>query len=173
MLALGWQARDGGAPVFGFVAIERVIDEYGKNKTLSKQLGDEYDRGIEAIDKEKERIKMAKEELQLLARDSEKYRTLRQQIQIDEFKVDLRQKELVRSLDQKKVEGWKELYHDIREATAQVAAEKGLVAVFTMNSGPLPGETDAEVMAQISIRKVLYSDTKYDVTEDVLGILNR
>jgi Skp family chaperone for outer membrane proteins len=173
VVALGWQPGDGDAFRVGFVAIERVIDEYRKNADLSENLQKEFDRGMAELDKEGERIKMAKEELQLLARDSEKYRTLRQTIQIDEFRLELRQKEMIRSLEEKKMSGWKELYADITETAEGVAKDRGLAAVLIVNRSPLEGASDQEITGQISLRQVLYADARYDVTEDVLKRLNR
>jgi len=175
--ALGWRGQGATNGRFepgpvGFVAIERVFDEYQKNADLSKSLKTEFAEKVQALDKENERIKMKKEELQLLARDSDKYHELQQQIQIDEFRADLRRKEIGRLIDRKKVAGWKELYGDVMTAARQVAARHGLAAVFVVSRSPLKSGTDSEIMSEISVRQILYADESHDVTDEILEVLN-
>jgi Skp family chaperone for outer membrane proteins len=96
-----------------------------------------------------------------------------QEIKMDEFRLDLRQKEVIRILEGKKVEGWKELYSDIIETAEAVAKDRGLIAVFAVNRAPLEGGSDQEITAQISLRQTLYASKSHDVTAEVLARLNR
>jgi Skp family chaperone for outer membrane proteins len=171
LAALGWQ---GGRDFeIGFVQLERVINEYDKNAELSRRLTEELDARRAELEKDKERIEMKKEELQLLARDSQKYRDSLLEIQVEEFRLEARLKDLQRSLDSKKIEGWKELFRDISKAAESIAKQKGLRALLVVNRGELAGTNDQDIMSQISLRQVLYADETLDVTDEVLEMLNR
>jgi Skp family chaperone for outer membrane proteins len=67
----------------------------------------------------------------------------------------------------------KEVYQDVLDAVDKVAKERGYQLVLFKESANLTSRTYDELLEQIARRKVLYSDSSLEITDDVLKRLNR
>ncbi len=63
-------------------------------------------------------------------------------------------------------------YADVTRAIAEVAKKRGLVLVLTREEIEPNTEDSSRMFAQIINRKVVYSDKRLDITEDVMKRLN-
>jgi Skp family chaperone for outer membrane proteins len=66
----------------------------------------------------------------------------------------------------------REMYSDVQKAVAIVAKSRGFKIVLHQRRGRLRGKNTAELLSEISQRKVVYSDESVDITASVLSSLN-
>ncbi len=158
---------------YGFVDLETVLDNYNKNADLTESLNAEFQAAADAVRKEEQAIQLLIEELEMLQPGGAKYAERQREIVLRQRGVEYDRERIRRQIDAKKAAGWKELYGDILEACEKVAGTEGLDAVFAMSRQAPDGRTDEEMMAQITLRQVIYADPSLDVTQKVLGVLNR
>jgi len=65
-----------------------------------------------------------------------------------------------------------EMYNEIQDVIAALAKDRGFHIVLFRDPKNLVSQSTAELLQQINLRKVLYSDNSVDLTEDVLRRLN-
>ena len=69
---------------------------------------------------------------------------------------------------------YKRIYQSIRDAAAEIAKEDGYQLILVDDGvGDLPPVAEAEMVRQISARKVLYADASIDLTEKLLARINQ
>ena len=69
---------------------------------------------------------------------------------------------------------YKRIYQSIRDSAAEIAKEDGYQLILVDDGvGDLPPVAEAEMVRQISARKVLYADAKIDLTETLLARMNQ
>ena len=150
-----------------------MLENYGKNEDLTKRLSAEFQAAADEIQREEESIRLQREELVMLERGGKKYEETYRKVMLREKGVEYDKEMIRRRIDAQKAAGWKELYQDIQSACEKVAKDQGLDAVLVMNRRSPNGRTDEEMMAQITLRQVIYFDPQLDVTDKVLASLNR
>lgn len=67
----------------------------------------------------------------------------------------------------------KEMYSDILKMIGVVAKDRNVDVVLFSQQPDLPSNTHKEFLTQMSQNKVLYNSDRVDITEEVLGQLNR
>lgn len=157
---------------YGFVDLETVLDNYNKNAELTERLNKEFQAAADAVRKEEQAIQLLIEELEMLQPGGAKFAEREREIIVRKRGVEFDRESVRRQIDAKKAAGWRELYGDIVEACEKVAGTEGLDAVFAMSRQAPDGRTDEEMMAQITLRQVIYADSSLDVTAKVLEVLN-
>lgn len=69
---------------------------------------------------------------------------------------------------------YKRIYQSIRDSVSKIAKEDGYQLILVDDGvGDLPPVAEAEMVRQISARKVLYADTVIDLTEKLLARMNQ
>lgn len=66
----------------------------------------------------------------------------------------------------------REMYAEVQKAVGIVARSRGFKIVLHQRRGRLRGKNTAELLGEISQRKVIYSDETIDITDSVLASLN-
>jgi len=161
------------SPSLGYVDMERLVNEFDKNSKLTEQLKTELGAVMQRLEENKKKIQLQKEELALFTKGSAKYEQALHEIRRAEAMFEADQDWEFRQIENRRVLGWKELYGDIKKAVAEVAEAKGLEAVFVMNGSLPDGKNNDEIVAQIMLRQVAYMHPSFDLTVDVLRVLNR
>ncbi len=175
-LALVAALRPTGALVaqgksYGFIDMEYVLNNYAKNAELTETLGAKYQEIVDARRKGENDLQLEREEMATFA--GSKRAEAARLIAMKEFSLKFDYESEMRELEKKKIDGWKTLYVDIQEAAEKVSRDRGLDAVLVMNRSEPDGKSDQDMIAQITLRQVLYFDSSLDVTEAVLRLLNR
>jgi Skp family chaperone for outer membrane proteins len=66
-----------------------------------------------------------------------------------------------------------DLYRKINEAVADYARANGIALVFVSDNPNLEGvRTQEQLQAMVTVRKVLYADTSFDITKPILAKMN-
>ena len=69
---------------------------------------------------------------------------------------------------------YKRIYQSIRDSATEIAKEDGYQLILVDDGvGDLPPVAEAEMVRQISARKVLYADASIDLTEKLLARMNQ
>ena len=152
--------------------VPEIINNYQKAKDFNTKLTKEVGEMKKEDDKLAEAIAKLTKELKVLASGSEQYEqrfTERQRLQIDrDAWVKFKQAQVVR----RRQKLTREMYDEVQEAVGSVAKRRGFKIVLYQQRGKLRATTTTEMLAEISQRKVVYSDETIDITASVLTSLN-
>lgn len=137
---------------FGFVNIAKVFDEYQRTKEnddVLQEAGKKKEREREAL---VQTITKLKDEMSLLAESAKEAK----QEELDKKVRDLQDfdQNAKRELGEKRAKMVRDIFQDIDEALRSYGERKGYDMIFNE-------------------RALLYRQDKYDVTQDILNILNK
>jgi len=152
--------------------VVEILNNCQKAKDLTAELNKERGRIEKEVEKRTEAIKSIDKELELLTVGSTEYEQRfaeRQRLGInreawlkfEQTKAMRRHQKLTR-----------EMYLEVQKAVGAVARGRGFKVVLHQQRGQLRGANAAEMRAEISQRKVVYSDQTVDITAGVLSSLN-
>jgi Skp family chaperone for outer membrane proteins len=172
------QANLAGAPVapaiVATVDLERIfvnLEARGAADAALTKLADELDA---AGQKQRDAIELLRQDLEFFPPASKKYQETSQEIAKLSFKLKAYLDFAVRKLDSAKSKSLRQLYADIKTAIEEEAKDKGYDLVVVDDSiVKLPADaSEQETMRQISGRRLLYSTSQIDITEDVVARMN-
>ncbi len=163
------------AAVVATVNLEKVfqgLDERGAADARLKNLADKLDAEGH---KKREEIEVLNADLELFPPGSEKFQEVAAELAGKGFRLKAFLDFAVRKLDAEKSRTLYDLYEDrIKEVVRQMAEEQGYDLVMVDDSiVALPTEiSEAEIMRQISARRLLYTNSAIDITEDLIARMN-
>ena len=160
-----------GGPVAVCNVVE-ILNNCQKAKDLTAELNKERGRIESEVKKRSDAIDVLGKELKLLTVGSEEYEQRfaeSQRLMINrEAWLKFEQSKAMRT-HQKLT---REMYSDVQKAIGVVAKSRGFKIVFYQQRGKLRATSTADMRAEISQRKVVYSDETIDITTSVLSSLN-
>lgn len=136
----------------GYVDFEKVFNEYNRTKTEDARLKAELEKKEKELEKKSVGISKMRDELELLSEEArkEKQEELREKIkELNQLRKEARQ-DLLEERNKK----WLEIYEEIKEVIAKYGKEKGYTFVF-------------------DDKAIIYKAEGYDLTEEVVKILNK
>ncbi|MDP3731860.1 MAG: OmpH family outer membrane protein [Candidatus Omnitrophota bacterium] len=140
------------AEKFAYVDLSRLFSEYGKTKDFDKTLTDKQNAYRTEIDKKTNEVKQFQDKMNLLS-DKEK------EAKKEEFETKVKglqdfERQKLTDLRKEQDEKMKEIFKDIEDAVKQYAEKEGYTLVF-------------------NDRVFVYQTKNMDITEKVMGILNK
>ena len=175
VIATHLDAQAGAPAAAGPIAVcnvPEIINNYQKAKDFNAALTKEVGQMKKEDDKRVEAIKNLVKELKLLAVGSEEYEqrfSEQQRLKINrDAWVKFKQGQVVR----RRQKLTREMYDEVQKAIGNVAKSRGFKIVLYQQRGKLLATTTTEMLAEISQRKVVYSDESIDITAGVLTSLN-
>lgn len=159
------------API-GVVDMVKVFNECEQWKAINAGLTKKRQSQDQEAEKLKEEIAAKTKQLDAYHPDSPDWVKGTEELIRIQTKAEVWAKmEKMRTENQKK--HWVEKnYADVTKAIAEVAKKRGLVLVLTKEEIETNTEDSSRLFAQIINRKVVYSDKRLEITEDVLKRLN-
>jgi len=168
-------AQSGAPAEAGPVAVCNVVEILNncqKAKDLTASLNKERGRIEKEVEKRTAAIDNLNKELKLLTVGSEEFEQRfaeKQRLMINrEAWLKFEQTKAMRT-HQKLT---REMYVEVQKAVGIVAKSRGFKIVFHQQRGKLRANSTAEMRAEISQRKVVYSDETIDITASVLSSLD-
>jgi len=157
----------------GVCNLVEVFNNYTRAKDASAKFEKQKNEIKAENDKRVKAIEAAELELEGLRPGSKDYRERYNKVQ--RLKIEheawLTYKEMVGRAQHLQVT--KEMYNDILKMIGTVAKARNVDVVLTRQQRDLPSNTHAEFLAQMRQNNVLYNSDRVDITEAVLGQLNR
>jgi Skp family chaperone for outer membrane proteins len=156
----------------GVVRIRSVFKDCKKNSDHQKQLTAEQGRIIAELEKLSKEIEALRADLMTRKAGSSDHSTIMQQMMDKQAQLGAR-KEFYQQQMMLKDQRWTEqLYKEILEVIEQVAKTKELDIVLAKEELDFPTESQTELMLAIRTHKLLYSADGFDITKDVVKLLN-
>jgi len=170
----GWLGPPAHPAIIGSVDLEKVfnqIDRRAEAETELEALAETFKQEREALRQIAEQAKM---DLDMLAPGTEKYEkaedawtqaVLNYRAAVEFSKA---------KLDAKRAEARKIIYQVIVIEAARFAAANGVDYILADDSGiDLVEGTDLQIVQQMSLRRLVYANPSYDVTEDLIAWINQ
>jgi len=149
-----------------------IFNNYQRAKDLTAKLN-ERRRSIQAENEQRgKEIEAIKMELEGLKKGSREYEKRFKEMQRRTFDraAWLKYEESLAIREHHRLT--REMYTQIQETVATVARRQGFHIVLFRDPEKLTSQNTSELLRQINMRKVLYSDDRVDITEETLRTLN-
>ena len=140
------------ADKFAYVDLSRVFSEYGKTKDYDKVFEGKQSAYISERDKKIEDVKQLEDKMNLLSEKQKESKKEEYDKKVQSLKEFIRQKET--DLRKEQDEKMQEILKDIEEAVKSYSEKQGFTLVF-------------------NDRVLVYQDKSLDITDKVIGILNK
>lgn len=137
---------------FGVADFEKVFNEYQKTKTEDAKLKAELDAKKAELDKKREEINKMRDSAELLGEDAKKQKEKEMRDKIKELSDASRAAE--ENLLKARNEKWLEIYKEIKDVVGKYGKDKGYTFIF-------------------DDKAVVYRVDGYDITDDIIKILNK
>lgn len=166
-------------PRIAVVSVKELFDNCNFKTDTEKELAAEGDKRYSDIKKLAADIDADKNAMTKIKEDSPEYMTSLKSVMLKQAQYDAEKEFYQQDLTQKEMRGKERIYRKILEAIAQVAQEKGFNMILNRDdnylsmpdSGP-PAQNPTDLILTTKTHKLLYYDKDYDVTQDVLMVLN-
>jgi Skp family chaperone for outer membrane proteins len=170
----GWVGPPAHPAIIGSVDLEKVfneIDRRAEAETELEVLAEQFQQQREEL---RLRAEQAKMDLDMLVPGTDNY----EQAQDVWTQAVLDYRAAVEfskaKLDAKRAEARKIIYQAIVDEAAKYAAANGVDYILADDSGiDLMEGTDLQVVQQMSLRRLVYANPSYDVTEDLIAWINQ
>lgn len=171
LLAAAATAQTG--PKFGFIDIEKIINEYQKTKTIAEELRKESDQALASLQAQRDRIRSMEGGLDLYEEGTKEWLELAKQVKVKQAELELDMKSIRVLFDRKLADYIRKIYVDILEVVKDFSRTEGYAAIFMYSEREPAGRTEREVINSIVVRPVVYRDPNLDVTQKILARLNK
>jgi len=165
------QARPASGPV-GVCNVAEILNNCRKATDHTADLKKERHAVKEEGDKRTAQIKKLTEELRGIALGSEEYDRRFAEIQRLTFNREAWIKFETDKSMRKHRRLTRQIYSDVQKAIAIVAKRRGFKVVVHQQRGALRATRTSDMLTEISLRTVIYSDQSVDITASVLSALN-
>jgi len=165
--------QDGSAAaVVATIDLERVIESLDSMTSANEELARTAELYQTEIEQRRESLELLQEEIDLLVGTQRDQKLAEAEVLADDLRVYTRFAEL--KLEEQRVVVLRRIYEDVREAAARLSQANGwdlvLVNDALVDLPPVTGQQ--ELMRQISARRVIYGDTRIDVTDALIQKMN-
>jgi Skp family chaperone for outer membrane proteins len=158
-----------------FVDLQSALEGSQKAKDRQEKLRRDLAPQLGEFNRIKADLERRDRELQALDPSTLTYHEARLDLATAAMRFEENQKRFLRDSERKKEEILVEAYREIRAAVAEIAAARGLAAVFSLDEeeAAREGGEAAPSLQLIRRRNVHYFDPSLDVTAEVVRLLNR
>lgn len=166
------QAGGSSAAVVATIDLERLIDNLEAMKAANDELAAAAQSYQSQIQRQREALELLYEETELLVGQQKDAKLAEAELLADELRVST--DFAAGKLEEMRVRSLRRIYEDVRIAAAEVSRANGwdLVLVNDALVEVPPVASQQELMRQISARRVIYGDTRIDVTDVLISALN-
>jgi len=168
------EAQDGGsdAAVVATIDLERLIDNLDAMQAANAELAQAAESYQSQIQRQREELELLYEETELLVGQQKDAKLAEAELLADELRVST--DFASGKLEEMRVRALRGIYEDVRIAAARVSQANGwdLVLVNDALVEVPPVASQQELMRQISARRVIYGDSRIDVTDVLITALN-
>ncbi len=165
--------QDGSAAaVVATIDLERVIDNLDAMAAANAELADAAELYQDRIEEKRETLELLQEEIDLLVGPQRDEKLAEAEVMADDLRVFTTFAE--GKLEEQRVVALRRIYEDVREAAARLSRANGwdLVLVNDALVDVPPVGSQQELMRQISARRVIYGDSRIDVTDALIQTMN-
>jgi Skp family chaperone for outer membrane proteins len=159
-------------PKIGVINLSVAFDKYRLTKDLEAKFDERRRELANEADRRKAEIDVKREALASFKPDTADYKERRDQI----TELEVRFQVWAGTKDQQLKDSHKEwllrIYTDIRAAVQKVAQEQGIDLVLTYEDVTEEAPDSKALRQQLLLEKVIYFDTRLDLTESVLNEVN-
>lgn len=167
-------ARPGALPpaVAATVDLRRVFEESRWRAEAETELQATAQDYQAQVDDRRDRVTVLREDLDLLVPGTEQYKNA--ELKYKEAAVEYRayQEFSVAALESLRAASRKRIIERIEAAAADFARANDIVFIFTDDSADDLAEADAQIIQQLRLRRVLYAEPDFDVTDELLEWIN-
>jgi len=156
----------------GVVRMRTVFQDCKKNIEHQKQLNAEQNRIIAELEKLSKEAEALKADLMTRKPGSSDHSNLMQQVMDKQAQFGARKEFHQQQMAYKDQQWTEQLYKDILEVVKQVAKANGLDIVLAKEEPDFPTTSQTELMLAIRTHKLLYSADGFDITKEVVKLLN-
>ena len=112
-------------------------------------------------------------DLELLVPGTQKYDTAQKQRMQSVLDFSAMGEFIEYRLDASRAEARRELFDKILDEAAEYAKENGIDFIFTDDSKlALESGTDMQIVQQLALRRMIYANPAYDITDELIGWIN-
>ncbi len=168
-----WTAGLLEAPVIGTVDLERVFNDIDRRNQAEGELEATIQPYRTRAEEFKTEAKRLREDLDMLAPGTRKYEQA--QKQLTQVVLDYRAMvEFIQlKLDSTRAAARRELFEQIIDATVGYAQANSIDFIVTNDSIlPIQEGTDLQIVQQLALRRVVYANEAYDVTDGLIAWIN-
>ena len=167
--------RNAAAPqdMVRYVDILRCMDASAAFRAEKAQLTVRSDNAAKGIKQMRDALQQKSSELAILDTSSERFRTLRRELQYDEAAIDFRSNLLQSQLTDKDFEIAQRVLVQINQACAAVGERNGYSALFAKEANLNVQFPEVATKVDVLLKRTLnWSNPAYDVTGQVIEMLN-
>ena len=168
-----WTAGMLDPPVIGTLDLERVFNDIDRRNQAEGDLEAKLQPYRTRADDLRTEAKRLREDLDMLAPGTRKYGHA--QKQLTQVALDYRAMiEFIQlKLDAALADARRDLFEQIIEATTTYAQANGIDFIITDDSTlPIQNGTDNQIVQQLALRRVVYANDAYDVTDGLIAWMN-
>ena len=150
-----------------------VLENSQKHKQWQEKMQAEQAETRKQFEKMREELEALQANLKLRTPGSEEYLKLRQEMNEKGALLEARD-ESYRERVEQQMRNWTEsLYQELLKVTEQVAKDKGLDMIVADELLDLPAPSLRDFMLTIKTNKLLYHNSNFDLTDEVLTALDK
>lgn len=161
------------ATVVAVCDIAQVFDNYVRGKELSAEFRGKQDALRAEDDKKLKAINDIKAELDGLMEGSKEYEQRLNDIQRLALERTAWRKFQTAKVDRDRLRLTREMYREIIDTVAKVAAARGIQIVLYNKRQDEKAGSMTELLQQVELKKVLYASGSVDITDEVLAEVNK
>jgi Skp family chaperone for outer membrane proteins len=165
------------AQSIGFVDVQKVVRDYKKTAEITANLDKRLIQVRNELKRDRDRLQTQIQDLEAasLTGNEDPLKRLEDErtIAVARIQLEIREKHLVVELERDLVEHMKKVFKEIQREAQSISTERGLGAVFLVNTDEVEGKSQIEVMRSMVLRQVLWHDERLDLTAEILRRLNR
>ena len=170
----GWLGPPAQPAIIGSVDLEKVfneIDRRAEAETELEELAEQFQQQREELRQIAEQKRM---DMDLLAPGTDKYADAEDAWTLSVLDYRAAVEFSKAKLDAKRAEARTRIYQEIVDEAAKFAAANGVDYILADDSGiDLMEGTDLQVVQQMSLRRLVYANPSYDVTDDLIAWINQ
>jgi Skp family chaperone for outer membrane proteins len=161
----------------GVVDLVRVFNDFKQTKALNQKMQDYRNKLGEQKDKRQQEINAERAALDAFSPDSADWFKRNEELKKKRFEFEIWQAMESDALTEHHLRWVKRTYESVTKEIADVAKQRGLQLVVTREEMDTPSTNDTSKILQATFqqilnRKVVYSDSNIDVSDEVLANLN-
>ncbi len=178
--SVAWQAGANNAannlpapPRTAFVNLEKVINELEERSSMEADLQAFVSSRQEKINEIQANAKIAADEIEIMVPGNDAYRTKVEQLAMFKVQLDAEQNFAQQRIEVRQGEIMSHLFGKVQEAVTRIAEQEGYDVIFSndFNIALQPGGNTG-VMRQIAVRRLLYVNDSFDISDQVLQLMN-
>ncbi|MHC4232266.1 MAG: OmpH/Skp family outer membrane protein [Planctomycetota bacterium] len=157
----------------GVVDVTKVLEESASNKQWQEKMQQEQTDTKNEFNQMRTEVEAIQANLKLRTPGTEDFLKLRQEMVEKGAMLDAKNKFYQDKVTFEMQRWTEELYQQLLKVISDVAKDKGLDMVIADEALLLPSPSLQDFMLTVKTRKLLYHNSQYDLTEEVLAALDK